>query len=454
MTRMMKMEKLSRKDSLVVSVMLFGMFFGAGNLIFPALMGQEAGYNVWKAVAGFIITGVGMPLLCVAALGISRSDGLQALADKVGKKYSIFFTCALYLTIGPFFAIPRCASTSFTVGITPLVHSGNEQLLLAIFTLLFFAIVLFFSLRPGKILVWVGRVLTPVFLVFLGVLVVAAVVNPAIPCKEVIPSEAYTPAPFFKGFLEGYNTMDVLAGLAFGIVVVNVIRGLGVTEPKAVASATVRAGIGSCIIMAVIYIFVTLAGVHSRGYSDVCANGGLTLSAIAGHYFGAAGQILLAITVTLACLKTAIGLVTSCGEAFVKMFPKGPGYRTWAIVFSVFSLLISNVGLNAIVSYSIPVLMFLYPLAISLMLLALFGRFFDYDRNVFVCVTVFTLIAAVFDFCSALPAGIKTTLHLDLLTAAASKALPFFSLGLGWVIPALVGLTLGFILRYAKKKKV
>ena len=146
-------ERLTKKENVLIATMLFGLFFGAGNLIFPAYMGQLAGKNMWQAIIGFVITGVGLPLLGIAAMGISRSDGLMELSSKVSRPYSYFFTCALYLTIGPFFAIPRCATTPFTVAVATLMPEGsNQSLALAIFSFLFFAIVLAFSLKPGKIL--------------------------------------------------------------------------------------------------------------------------------------------------------------------------------------------------------------------------------------------------------------------------------------------------------------
>ena len=258
-------QKLSGRDYTYVASMLFGMFFGAGNLIFPVHMGQMAGSNIWPAVIGFCVTGVGLPLLGVAALGISRSSGLFELGSRVGKPYSMFFTCLLYLTIGPFFAIPRCATTSFTVGLEQVLpQGGNTRLCLLAFSAAFFTAALFFSLRPGKILVWVGKVLNPCFLLFLSILVIVAMLRPGAAVGAVVPEGAYASQPFFTGFLEGYNTMDALASLAFGIVVVQVIRGLGVTEPDAVAGSTVRAGIFSCLLMAAIYVAVTIVGVQSR----------------------------------------------------------------------------------------------------------------------------------------------------------------------------------------------
>ena len=447
-------EKLTFREVIAVASMLFGMFFGAGNLIFPVHMGQLAGRNVLPAVLGFIVTGVGFPLLGVAALGISRSNGLYDLSSRrLGHRYGIFFTCALYLTIGPFFAIPRCATVPFSVGFEALPGNPSEPLFLLIFTLLFFAAVLWFSLRPSGVLTWIGRILNPLFLVFLALLVIRALLDPAGQIDSIDPTGNYMAQPFFTGFLEGYNTMDAIAGLAFGIVVVNVIRGLGVEKPDAVARSTVFSGLFSCLLMALIYGAICVVGAQSRGIFATAENGAAALSDIANHYFGTAGAVILTITVTFACLKTAIGLVTSCAEAFTAMFPKSPGYRFFAVLFSVFSCLIANVGLTTIVEYSVPVLMFLYPLSISLILLALCGKYFGNDRIVYAAVTIPTFIAAIFDFLGALPEAAYAALHLDGLLTAVGKVLPFSSLGLGWICPALAGLVVGLIIRAARPRK-
>ena len=438
---------LTLKETVALTSMLFGMFFGAGNLIFPAILGINAGSNIWSAFFGVFVTAVGIPMLAVVALGLSRSEGVVELSGRVSKGYSLFFCTLLYLTIGPLFAIPRCASTAFSVGAVKLLPAGHDGLFLALFSLVFFAIVLYFSLKPGGIMTWIGKWLNPVFLLFLAVLVIAALLRPITGVSSVIPAAGYETGggAFFRGFLEGYNTLDALAGLAFGIVVIDVVRSHGVSQPEDVARSTAKAGIFSCLFMGFIYLFITLISTQSAPVCASASNGGEVLGLIADHYFQAAGSVLLTAIVTFACLKTAIGLVTSCSKAFVDMFPKGPGYNQWAIIFSVVSFGIANFGLSSIVAWCVPVLMFLYPLAITLVLLALFGKAFGNRKGVYVWTTAFTLVAAIFDMIGAVSGMIPDNALLSGLTGFAGKVLPLYSLGLGWVCPAAVGFIVGLI---------
>ena len=451
----MTVKKLTMRQKILVAGTLFGMFFGAGNLIFPVHLVQVAGRTVFPAIIGFIVTAVGIPIFGVAAIGITHSDGLQTLSSKVGKGYGIFFTCLLYLTIGPLFAIPRCATVSFTTGVAPmLLDPSKEWLALLIFSAIFFAFVLFFSLRPGKITVWIGKIINPIFLLFLAVLVIAALTNPGASIAAVEPVEAYATgtSSFFSSFIEGYGTMDAIAGLAFGIVVVDVIRRMGVDNDDAVAVDVLGSGALTGILMAVIYIVTILMGTQSRGLFEISDNGGIALTQIAGHYFGGVGQIILAVTITFACLKTSIGLVTSCSETFVKMTHGKLSYKAWAILFTLFSFAVSNVGLSAIIEYSIPVLMLIYPPAIALIILAFIGKFFHHDKAVYISVMAFTWAAAIFDFMKTLPAGVQSSLHLDRLVAFARQYLPLFDLNLGWLLPACLGFVIGLVIHLSGRK--
>lgn len=453
-------KQLTKKELILLSSTLFGMFFGAGNLIFPALLGPTAGSNLPVAFLGLFVTAVGLPLLAVAALGISRTDSVQALSCRVGRSYSVFFCTLLYLTIGPLFAIPRCASTSFAVGAVSLIGDLDPKLALAVFSLLFFAAVLAFSLKPSKIMTWIGKILTPIFLVLLAVLVVTALAHPLNSMASVSPAADYATggAAFISGFLEGYNTLDALAGLAFGIIVITEVHRSGVTEPGAVAANTAKAGIFSCVFMGIIYFAIALVAVRSAEVCGSCTDGGAVLGTVAETYFGSVGAVLMLLLVTAACLKTAVGLVTSCSEAFVSIFPKGPSYRVWAVSFSVVAFLVANLGLSSIVAYCVPVLMFLYPLSITLILLALFDRFYHGSRAVYVWTTALTLPAAVVDFLGALSStlqgsGVQNTALLDAITAVAAKILPLQGIGLGWIVPAAVGFVIGFVIHRVSERK-
>ena len=448
----MTTKKLTLRQKILVAGTLFGMFFGAGNLIFPVHLGQMAGQNTLPAIIGFIITAVGIPILGVAAIGVTHSDGLQTLSGKVGKGYGIFFTCLLYLTIGPLFAIPRCATVSFTTGITPLLGADSpERLYLLLFSAVFFAFVLFFSLRPGKITVWIGKIINPLFLFFFAVLMLAALLAPGAAVSAVEPVEAYRSDAFFPALIEGYGTMDAIAGLAFGIVVIDVIRRMGVDNDDAIAEDVLSSGLLTGALMALIYVVSIVVGAQSRGLFELSENGGIALTQIAGHYLGGVGLFILAFTITFACLKTSIGLVTACAETFSKMTNGKISYRSWAILFTVFSFAVSNIGLSAIIEYSIPMLMLIYPPAIALILLAFLGKFFAHDRTVYIATMIGTWAAAIFDCMKTLPAPVQTALHLDAPIAFAAAHLPLFDKNLGWLLPAVIGFAAGMAIRAVRK---
>ena len=448
----MTTKKLTLRQKILVAGTLFGMFFGAGNLIFPVHLGQMAGQNALPAIIGFIITAVGIPILGVAAIGVTHSDGLQTLSGKVGKGYGIFFTCLLYLTIGPLFAIPRCATVSFTTGITPLLGADSpEWLYLLVFSAVFFAFVLFFSLRPGKITVWIGKIINPLFLFFFAVLMLAALLAPGAAVSAVEPVEAYRSDAFFPALIEGYGTMDAIAGLAFGIVVIDVIRRMGVDNDDAIAEDVLSSGLLTGALMALIYVVSIVVGAQSRGLFELSENGGIALTQIAGHYLGGVGLFILAFTITFACLKTSIGLVTACAETFSKMTNGKISYRSWAILFTVFSFAVSNIGLSAIIEYSIPMLMLIYPPAIALILLAFLGKFFAHDRTVYIATMIGTWAAAIFDCMKTLPAPVQAALHLDAPIAFAAAHLPLFDKNLGWLLPAVIGFAAGMAIRASRK---
>lgn len=433
----------------IIGTMLFGMFFGAGNLIFPIQLGQLSGTNYWPALLGFLVTAIGLPFLGILAIGLSGSNGLRDLASRVHPLFGLVFSVALYLTIGPFFAIPRTATVPFAVGFEPFIAAEQIPLFLALFSFIFFAIVYYFSLNPAKVMDYIGKYLTPIFLLFLFVLILIAIVKPMGTFQG--PTGSYVGEAFMTGFKEGYNTMDALASLAFGIIVINAIKRSGITEKRDIAMATWKSGIFAMALMMAIYALITYMGASSVTAVGTFDNGGLIFAAVANHYFGSYGAILLAIIIVLACLKTSIGLITACSEFFNEIVP-AISYKWFVFILCTVSFTIANFGLTNIIAYAVPVLMFLYPLAIVLILLALAGPLFQYKQAVFAGAIILTLFVSVIDGYNALIDSVPA-FEVNFLTAVANvyeQYLPLYSIGLGWVVPALIGTVLGYIVSRVK----
>lgn len=439
-------EKLDVRSNLLIGSLLFGLFFGAGNLIFPVHLGQLAGENTLSATIGFLLTGVGLPIIGVVASALSRSESLYEMAKPVSKTYGIFFTCALYLTIGPLFAIPRTATVAFEVGLTAFVTEANLPIALFVFSLLFFAATLFYALRPGRILDWVGRYLTPAFVGLLSILIIATVVRPMGNPVNYPALGNYSTQPLFTGIIDGYNTMDALASLAFAIIIISNIEKLGVTDPKRKAIETLKSGIVCLVGMGVIYSALAYMGATSLGSVESGANGGIILASVSKHYFGLFGQVLLAAIVLVACLKTAIGLITACGQMFSEMFPNSLSYNQYAIAFTFVSFAIANFGLETIIQLSLPVLMFLYPLAIVLIILSLLNPVIKKQKTVYQWTIGLTVFAALFDFINALPKSVKEKGVLSEIIQVATYYLPGFENGFGWILPSIFGFIVGVIM--------
>ena len=275
---------------------------------------------------------------------------------------------------------------------------------------------------------------------------IVALVHPTINILEVLPEQEYNKGSFFKGLFEGYNTMDAIASLAFGITVINVIKKLDIKETNDIAKNTIKAGIICAILMSIIYLLSALVGVTTRGAITVSENGGIALADMARLYFNDLGIYLLLIIVTMACLKTSIGLIVSCSEMFVRLFPKFLSEKTWSIILVVFSFVVSNAGLTTIIQYSIPALMFIYPLVISIILISIVGKIFDYHSIVYKTTIYCCIILALFDFINYLPDNLKNELNLNVLIGFAQNHIPLFDMGLGWLIPTFIAFVIGLII--------
>lgn len=421
----MQTNTLRGKKQLLIGFTLFSMFFGAGNLIFPPYLGAQAGTRLWLAFAGFAVSAIGLPIAGVVA--VARAGGLPQLGRAGAPP-----VCAglLHSGISLHWAMPRhprTASTSFAM-LEPL--AGESTALQWGYSLLFFAVAFLVAQHPEKLTQRLGKILCPALLALILLLFAGCLLHPAA-AGYGTPTAAYTALPAVQGILDGYQTMDTLAGLNFGAVIALNIQALGVTEPREVERGTIRAGFLAAGLFAVVYAMLTHIGGIAGAAFPGCETGAETLTLLANALFGRVGQVLLAAIFIIACFNTCVGLISGVSEYFHQLWPKVP-YTGWAAFFALTSMLLSNIGLASILELSVPILNAIYPAAIVLIFLSFLpGRF---QR----C-SVYSWaigLAALQSIPAALPLG---------PVAALANNLPLGALGFGWLLPAAVGMGIGFL---------
>lgn len=427
------MQKLSRKDQFFVGVTLFSMFFGAGNLIFPPFLGLSAGEAVMPAFLGFAASAVGLPILGVIA--VAREGSFQTLAGRVGKTFAAVFIMLTYLAVGPGLAIPRTASVSFEMAVIPFSPAGAPLAVFqAVYSIVFFAGALALALRPSQLVDWLGKRLAPVLLVLIGVLFVGCLVRGGEAAWET--AEAYQSLPLVQGFLDGYQTMDAIVALIFGLVLAISIRAKGVDQPEAMGRTMLKASVLAAALFLAVYGALTFIG-HSHGVPGV-QNGAQLLSGVAWDLFGSAGGVIVAAIFVIACLNTCISLLCCCGEYFHGLFPR-ISYTGWTCFFAVVSAVVANAGLDMILRVSVPVLNCLYPAAILLIALTFLPERLR-DKPLLFPLSVG--LATVFGVLHTLD---QVGLAIPGLTALAAL-LPLYQAGLGWLLPGIAGALAGGLL--------
>lgn len=423
--------KLGKKNAILVSFMLFSMFFGAGNLIFPPFLGQSAGSSTLWAMLGFLLTAVLLPVLGVAA--VAKFDGLDNLGRQVGNTYGLVFILLCYLAIGPGLAIPRAASVPFEMAFSPyLPENANVSLWMAGYSVVFFLAVLWLCMTPGKLVQRFGEILTPCLLIMMAVLFVGFLFRGSKALADAVGT--YSDNPFLTGFSEGYNTMDAIAALIFGLVVATSLENMGFTEKKDIVRSTILTGILAGVILALVYVMLGYMGMYSSGVYTNVENGAQILRAVAEEVFGTPGAVLLAAIFTLACLTTCVGLTNSFAQYFSKLIPQ-LSYKQWVYVVLAFSLLVSNLGLNTILSVSVPVLNAIYPVCIVLILLGLSHGLWKNSRFVYPITVGGTTVVSV-----------TYALSLPALNELFARLLPLYDLGYGWCSVAVVCLAVSLVL--------
>ena len=428
------MTSLRTRDIVALGFMTFALFIGAGNIIFPPIVAQQAGEHVWLAAFGFLITAVGLPVITIIAL--SRVEGsIQILSSPLGKIASLILTITCYLTVGPLFATPRTATVSYEIGFSSYLGTSSSSLL--IYSAIYFSVVTLISLYPNKILDTVGYVLSPLKILSLTILGIAAMM---IPTGFVPPAiNNYVDSPVSEGFVNGYLTMDTLGALVFGIVIIQAIRSRGVSNPKLITRYAVIASIISGIGLTVVYLSLFKLGLGSHEVAANASNGAVILHAYVQHAFGDLGSIFLSAMIFIACMVTAIGLTCACAEYFSSITKIG--YKVWVFILIGFSFIISNLGLTKLIAFSVPVLSAIYPPAIVVIMLSFGWKFFNHPRRVIAPVTAVSLVFGILD-------GLKVA-NFELPYALTHLLLA--EQNLAWLIPSLVVFVIAVVIDKVKK---
>lgn len=421
------------KDIIIVGLALFAMFFGAGNLIFPPSLGLTSGKDWITCGFGFFITAIGMPLLGIIA--VSKAGGsIDRIGNKVHPVFSKIFATVVILAIGPLLAIPRTGATAYELGVLPMFPKVGS----VVVSIIFFGLTLFFVIKPSTIVDKIAKILTPLLLIMILAIIIKGVMSPI-----GSPQSVMSDNPFTVGFNEGYQTMDALASLIFGGVILYSVIAKGYVKTQDQVKITIKAGFIAAFFLAIIYGGLVYLGASANSVYPLDLSKTELLMRIANHALGSFGKVALGIVAFLACLTTSIGLTATVGDFFNKLSNDKIPYIVIVIITCVFSCVFANKGVEMIVSIAVPLLVAVYPIAIVLILLNLFG---DAIPNSYYFGAVFgAMIVSLHD--GIVQAGYK----IDLITNIINK-IPLYDKGFGWILPAFIGGLITLVLLRNKKR--
>lgn len=432
-------KEIRMKDLFIIGFALFAMFFGAGNLIFPPYLGLLSGHQWWIGFLGFTITDAGLGLLAIIAL--SKYDGnLNVLATRINKTFAIIISTAIILCIGPFLATPRTAATTYEIAILPIFGESFNRYL---FSVIFFVIACLLSIRPSKVVDIVGKFLTPSLLICMTVLIIKGIVSPI----GEIADTTMIDNVLKKGITDGYQTMDAIAGCMFALVVINAVKTRNYSSKALEIKATIMSSVIAVIFLALIYGGLLYLGAQTSGLGvyNQDTDSTLLLVDITNRVLGGVGVYILGIITALACLTTAIGLISATGNFFNDLTFNKISYERIVVICSVVSCLISMLGVTQIIKISAPILEIIYPCAMTIVILGLFNEKIK-DDLVF---KVPPIVSLIFGFLFVLQGKNLLGGFGDILTK-----LPLTEFGLGWVVPMLLSLVIAMIISSTKNKKV
>jgi branched-chain amino acid transport system II carrier protein len=426
------------KKGFLIGLLLFGIFFGAGNLIFPAELGFRAGVNFYPAILGFVLSGVGIAIITLVLGTMVKGGYKNEISIKVDPKFATSYLTILYLAIGPFFAIPRTAGTSFSIGIAPV--TGNGRLPLLIFSAIYFLFAYLIAINPSKLMDRVGKILTPMFAMLIIILIAVGNMN----FHALNQGEMSNAMSALKtGFLEGYNTLDALASVSFCLIATSSIKTFGFSSKKEYIKIMAIVGIVTAIFFSSLYIGLGALGNKFRVPAEVLADpntniGTYILSKSSYELFGSFGQVFLGAMTILTCFTTTAGLIVVVSEYFVDTFPRFK-YKTYVNIFTFIGFAMSNFGLNTIIKISVPVLRILYPITIVIVAIIILNKFVRLSKS---GMAVTVILTTVFSGIEVMGSVLKVK--------AINTVMSFFiggDSGFFWINIAVLGIVLSLLLR-------
>lgn len=448
-------KKLTWRQNLLMVSLIFGMFFGAGNLIFPVHLGQLAGAAWGQATFGFILSAVLLPLLALVALGVTRSSSVFDLIKPLGKRVSVIFVVVLHFCLGPLVVAPRTATVAYSFSLENWLPAGSQQLGLVLFSLVYFILVYWACLKADAITSVIGKYLNPAFLILLAVVFVLALVWPMGSLNQHV-TNAYQSAPILSSAIEGYNTVDALASLVLGVAIVHAIENMGYHKPAHVAKIIVKTGTWALIGLSLVYVGLIMLGTTSLGKESISLNGAIALTQIMTNYFGSFGQVFLAVMGPVAVFTTAMGESSSFAHDFHRAFPR-VSYERWLALAVGIAFLVALLGLDKIIEWAVPVLLIMYPVAIVLIFLNLVSPWIGRTKVLFNWAIGLTLIGSIGDGLTQVPFAKMLNGFISYSEAGSlhvswyQSHIPLASEGFSWLLFALAGLAIGFAIQLITK---
>lgn len=420
-------------DIVVLGFAIFSMYFGAGNIIFPPYLGLTSSSDWQISFFAYFLADIVFATIAMFAL-LKVGGNVENLTNKLGKISGILLMSAIVLCIGPLIALPRTGATTYEMLVVPIFGASFSNSIIT--SIIYYSLIMFFTFRPTSMIEILGKVLTPLLFFGLIFLIVKGIVTPI----AEIPLNTTNNNLFFDGLILGYQTLDVLAALAFGIIIIKTVNEKGYKDKKSISKIVGFASLLAAFGIMIVYFGLSYLGATASSLYGADIQKAVLLNKIINILFGDYGNIFLGIVVFLACFTTGAALVSVTAEYFSKLSNRKISYKTLVIIVTLFSIFVTNIGLEQIISFAGPILTIIYPAAIILVVLTFFDRYIKNDN-----VYKFSAFTAMI-FCLLEVISSSTSFNIQFL-----KYFPLSNEGLAWFLPALIS---GFIAVFIDKKAV